>query len=243
MKTRVLLCLSFLLLAQGWTHAEPLLATAVPEIARTNENTLNDLFKKIPVLTPIYDKPLRRLSAVQEQLYLYELRMRGEGLPADLAVLFSRNYSSILRALVEDRICEERGRELLSIHRQLVEHTHEWLGKRVRNENYPNELVLNLNYFQTELDESALPLEAISTELRTPVINGYQAWVGELLAWGETCGELSAGDLNRIRVKANELERFECQYKSDGVLQEYERELLHGRFLHLTKETIEVVSR
>lgn len=238
MKTRHLFCLAGLLLGSPVLRADPFV-----EVATTNENTLNDLFHRVPAFSPIYDKPQRRISALQEQLYLFERKMRGEGLPADLESHFSRNYGAILNALVDDRISEEQGRELLSIHRQLIDHTHVWLTKRVRNENYPAELALNLDYFNEELERSAIPLFEVASDVRTPVINGYQAWVGELLALGECSGILAPGDLDRIRVKADELERFECYYKADGVLQNYERELLHERFIHLTRETIEVVSR
>lgn len=238
MKNAFLLCIPVLLLSPN-----PLPADSPVEIARTKGNTLNDLFQRVPVISPAYDKPLRRVSAVQEQLYLYERRMRGEGLPLEMTHLFSRNYGAILDALVDDRISEGRGRELLSIHRQLVEHSHAWSAKRLRNENYPADLMANLNYFHEELERTAIPLFDVPDAVKTPVINGYQAWLGELIAWGESHGTLAAGDLERLRVKADELERFESAYKSDGSLQQFERELLHGRFLHLTRDTIDVVSR
>lgn len=238
MKTRNLFCLLGILLG-----APALRADSPLEIATTNENTLNDLFHRVPAFSPIYDKPQRQISALQEQLYLFERKMRGEGLPPDLEQHFSRNYGAIIHALVDDRISEEQGRELFSIHRQLIDHTHVWMTKRVRNENYPAELALNLDYFNEELERSAIPLFEVATEMRTPVINGYQVWVGELLALGRCSGILAPGDIERIRVKADELERFECYFKADGVLQNYERELLHERFLHLTRETIAVVSR
>ncbi len=237
MKTRLLLCLAALAFGPAFLQGEPPV-----EVATTNGNTLNDLFHRVPVISPAYDKPLRRVSAVQEQLYTFERKMRGEGLPAEMAALLSRNYGAILDALVDDRISEEQGRELLSIHRQLVDHTQVWMTKRIRNENYPTELRLNLEYFHQEMERSALPLFEVPDEIKTPVINGYQAWLGELVAWGE-CGNLAPGEIEGLRVKADELERFEQGFKADGVLQPFERELLHGRFLHLTRETIEVVSR
>ncbi len=218
-------------------------ADSFVDVVRTEANTLNDLIRKVPVISQHWDKPLRRLSAVQEQLYLHERKMRGEGLPPEMAEMFSANYSAIFSALVEDRLTEECGRELLSIHRQILDHTHRWLAKRVRDERFPKELADNMTYFRGELERHSIPLAEVPDELRTPVVNGYQAWVGELLAWGESCGGLAPGDLSRIRVKADELERFERAFKRDGRLQPHERELLHGRFLKLTRETIEVVSR
>jgi len=224
------------------TALTPLVASPV-EVARTNERSLNDLIRELPFLSLQLEKQLRRLSAVQEKLYLHERRMRGEGLPAELAAAFSAHYSAILEALVEDRITEEFGRELLSIHRQLLERTRLWTSQRVRNEGFPAEVAANLDYFHGELQRHALAPEEVGAPQRTPVINGYQAWLGELIAWGGETGELAPGDLSRIRVKLDELERFEGYYKGDGVLTAHERELLHGRFLQVTRETIGVISR
>lgn len=218
-------------------------ANSVEQVARTQERTLNDLIRELPVLSISRETELRRLSAIQELLYLHELKMRGEGLPAVMASAFSANYTAILSALVEDRITEDFGRDLLSIHRQLLERTHVWMGKRVRDENFPAELQENLAFFLNDLYEKAAPLHEVPPSVRTPVINGYQAWIGELLAWGCECGNLSPGALSHIKVKTDELERFEGYYKADGVLQPYEREQLHGRFLNLTRETIEILSR
>ena len=220
-----------------------LLADPLIQVAVTQSNTLNDLIRELPVISRSRELELRRLSSIQEMLYLHELRMRGEGLSSELSMAFSNNYTAIISALVEDRISDEYGRDLLSIHRQLLERTHLWMGKRVRDENYPSELVDNLLYFLSELNRNAVPLEQVSVSMRTPVINGYQVWVGELLALGGECGKLSPGYLSRIEVKAAELERFEGYYKKDGILQPYEREQLHGRFLKLTRETIEVLGR
>jgi hypothetical protein len=218
-------------------------ADPFPGVAWTNENTLNDLVRNLPFLSISREDELQRLSAIQELLYLYERKMRGEGLPPEMAERFSANYSAILSALVDDRVTEEFGREMLYTHRQLIEKSHEWLGKRIRDENFPVELIANLNFFQTQLFEMAIPLQDVSPSIRTPIINGYQTWLGELLAWGCERGNLTAGDISRIEVKADELERFEGYYKKDGVLQPYEREQLHARFLKLTRETINVLER
>jgi hypothetical protein len=227
----------FLSLTVCLSRAEP------PVVSQTNENVLNDLLREIPLLPTSWDRQMRRLSSIQEQLHLHELRMRGEGLPAEMAVTFSENYSSILTALVQDRITEEYGRELLSVHRQLIDHTRNWLAKRVRDERYPEQLQANLVYFRSELDRYTIPLEDVPDQLRTPVINGYQVWAGEFLYWAENSGELASGEVNHVRTKLDDLERFERLYKEDGVLQPYERELLHGRFVRLTQETIQTVLR
>lgn len=95
-----------------------------------------------------------------------------------MATIFSENYSSILTALVQDQLTEDYGRELLSIHWQLLDHTREWLGKRVRDAQYPEQLAANLAYFRSELDRHAIPLEEVPGHLRTPVINGYQGLGG-----------------------------------------------------------------
>lgn len=237
MNAKSLVLLVFLSLNGLVSRAEP------PVVSQTNENVLNDLLREIPFMATSWDRQIRRLSSVQEQLHLHELRMRGEGLPAEMAAMFSENYSSILTALVQDRITEEYGRELLIVHRQLVDHTRTWLGKRIRDERYPEQLKANVAYFRSELDRYTIPLEDVPDQLRTPVINGYQVWAGELLYWAGSTGELASGEVNHLRVKLEELERFERLYKKDGVLQPNERELLHGRFVRLTQETVQVVLR
>lgn len=223
--------------------AVPVLASPPHELARTQVSSLNDLLRELPTFSGSWEKQIRRLSACQEQLYLHERRMRGEGLPFELAGAFSANYSAILSALVDDRLSETEGRELLSIHRQILARTHLWTTKRVRNENFPAEVVENLEYFLSELHQRANSPEAAPDSIRTPAINGYQAWIGELIAFGEETGEIAPGRLSRIRVKLDELERFEGYYKADGVLHPYERRLLHERFLAFTRDTVETLAR
>ncbi len=223
--------------------AFPAFADSAVRVARTQENSLNDLVRELPLTTGSWKEQLRRRSAIQERLYLHELRMRGEGLPFELAMMFSANYSAILSALVEDRITEDFGREMLSVHRQLLERTRLWTAKRVRDEDFPKELADNVAYFRAELERQALPLEQVSENLRTPIVNGFEAWVGELIAWGESSGGLAPGRIARLRSKLAELERFERLYKADGVLQPFEREKLHERLLDQALEVVEVVSR
>ncbi|MDF1824973.1 MAG: hypothetical protein P1U68_10045 [Verrucomicrobiales bacterium] len=213
------------------------------EISRTNENTLNDLVKDLPILSPSWSRQLGELSSIQEQLYLFEREMRGEGLDQPLAQAFSIHYNAIVSAMVEDRIDGEYGRELLSIHRQLLSRTHDWTQKRVRDENFPTEVMNNLHFFLTELKENALTLFEVADGLRTPVVNGYQVWLGELLAWGGEAGQLTPGTQGRLKHKLEQLERFEFYYKRDGVLSAVERRQLHERFLVLTRDTIDLLVR
>lgn len=234
---------AILLLGLVVSCAFPAFADSAVRVARTQENSLNDLVRELPLTTGSWKEQLRRRSAIQERLYLHELRMRGEGLPFELAMMFSANYSAILSALVEDRITEDFGREMLTVHRQLLERTRLWTAKRVRDEDFPQELADNVAYFRAELERQALPLEQVPEHLRTPVVNGFEAWVGELIAWGESSGGLAPGRIARLRTKLAELERFERLYKADGVLQPFEREKLHERLLDQALEVVEVVSR
>lgn len=211
------------------------------EIARTDRNTLNDLLEEVPLYSLNREKELRRLSAVQEQLVVFEEEMRGDALPEPLSSAFSIYYSAILTALVDDRISEEEGRDALFVHRQMLRRTHQWMNRRVRDEKFPEKVIQNLHYFLTELEANAKPRHSVSPDVRTPVINGYQFWVGELLAWGESCGHLNPGQLSRISIALGNLERIECLYKRDGILYRHERDDLHRRFIDLTRFTIELV--
>jgi hypothetical protein len=237
--------------AKSWTWWAVIFAAGLPifgqgspiEVSRSNENTLNDLIREVPAISPSWEKQLRKLSAIQEQLYLHERKMRGEALPNEMAAMFSENYSAILTALVEDRISAEQGREMLSVHRQMLERARVWLTKKVRDEDYPDDLAEEIASLRSDLDRHAVALADVPDNLRTPLINGYQVWVGELLSWSEETGGLNAGEISRIQVKAADLERFEGYFKNDGKLQAFEREQLHGRFIQLARETIETIAR
>lgn len=212
-------------------------------VSRTNGNTLNDLVRELPILSPSWERQLRQLSSIQEQLYLFEREMRGEGLAQPLAAAFSIHYSAIVNAMVEDRISGEYGRDLLSVHRQLLTRTREWSQKRVRDEAFAGEVINNLYFFLTELQENSLDPGLVEASLRTPVVNGYQVWLGELIAWGGECGHLSPGARGRLQRELEELERFEFYYKRDGILNAAERELLHERFLKVTRDAIDILVR
>ncbi|MEM6916947.1 MAG: hypothetical protein AAF491_10310 [Verrucomicrobiota bacterium] len=221
----------------------PLRADRYLDVSRTQKNTLNDLVRELPILSPSWERQLRELSAIQEQLYLFEREMRGEGLPQPLAQAFAIHYDAIVNAIVEDRISEEYGRDLLSVHRQLLAKSQEWTCKRIRDEAFPGEVINNLHFFLMELEENSLSLFEVSPSIRTPVINGYQVWLGELLAWGCECNRLSPGARGRILRKMEILEQFEVAVKRDGYLNRAELELLHERFLNLTRDTVEILVR
>jgi len=211
-------------------------AEAFDPTAQTNSNTLNDLVRRIPVFTRAEN--LRDLSAIQEILVLHERQMRGEGLPEPIGTAFAIYYSSVISALIDERITEDYGRDLLSVHRQLLCRTRDWYARRVRDEAFGLEVVENLRFFVIELDRNAAPLDEVPPSVVTPVVNGYQVWVGELLAWGSDCNGLTPGQLRRIQHNVSELERFEFYYKRDGILNFRERQLLHERFINVTRETI-----
>tara|TARA_R110000850_G_scaffold190481_10_gene316578 strand:+ start:948 stop:1682 length:735 start_codon:yes stop_codon:yes gene_type:complete len=221
----------------------PARAETVTQIARTNENTLNDLVGRLPILFVPNAREAGQLSALQELLVLHELKMRGEGLPEELASALSGNYSAIISALIEDRIPEDYGFALLSYHRGLLNESYEWMGRRDRDDAEAGKIIETLQFYREELNGNAISLWDVPDSLRTPVINGYQVWVNELLNWGCDCRQLSPGNLSRVGVLADELARFEGYYKRDGVVHPYEREQLHGRFLKITLKTIEILGR
>ena len=94
-----------------------------------------------------------------------------------------------------------------------------------------------------EMAERKTPVYEVPISTRTPLINGYQVWVGELLAWGCEGGGLTVGQRTRIQVSLDQLEYFERVYKKDGRLLPTERDNLHGRLLSLTSRTMEQLIR
>ena len=220
-----------------------LYGTSLYDVATTNHRSLNDLIRRVPITSHSRERELRELSAIQELLLIHEQRMRGAGLPPVMSGAFAINYSAIISALVNDEISEDYGRDLLSLHRQMLERSYQWASSRNRDPNFPEELVNNILHFQEELAERKTPVFKVPESARTPLINGYQVWVGELLAWGCECGGLTPGQRSRIQVSLDHLERFECLYKKDGKLMPNERADLHGRLLKLTRKTIEQLSR
>lgn len=75
MNAKSLVVLVLLSLIGSLSRTEP------PMVSQSHANTLNDLLREIPLVVTSWDSQIRRLSAIQEQLYLHERRMRGEGLP------------------------------------------------------------------------------------------------------------------------------------------------------------------
>ena len=214
-------------------------AETVVQQARTYGNTLNELVGRFPNQVVPRERESRKLSAISELLVLHELKMRGEGLPSNLAVAFSSNYTAVISALVEDRIPEEYGRALLSFHRELLSKVYIKARNSQLDQNFSEAAIDSLSFYQGELDANAISLWDVPDSLRTPVINGYQVWVDELLSFGCDCGRLTPGNVSRLRLLADKLERFEGYYKVDGVMNTHEREQLHGRFLDVTKEMLE----
>jgi hypothetical protein len=181
------------------------------------------------------------LSSVQEQVILYERRMRGSDLPEIFQAHLSGNYTAILNALIEDRITEEYGRYLLDIHRQLVDLAYQWASRRNPDEFYGKMLIEGVREISTELVDRSARLSEVPDGLRTPVLNGHQVWIEELMHWGGGCRRLSLGDLGRLEVHAERLERAERLAKQDGYLTKRERERLHGRMIDLQRLVIEVL--
>lgn len=219
-------------------HAEDLIFDGT---ARTPYRALNDLIHRVPPYSLRHERYLSTLSAVQEQVILHERRMRGDGLPEFLRAQLSGNYSDILNALIEDRITEEYGRELLGIHRQLVDLAYQWASRKSPDEYYGEVLVEGLKEMDSELAERSAPLAAVPDEVRTPILNGHQLWIEELMRWGCVSQKLSLGDLGRLEVHADRLERDEQCAKRDGCLTRRERERLHGRMIDLQRLVIEVL--
>lgn len=213
------------------------------DVATTNHPSLNDLIRRIPLTSRSRERQCREFSAIQEMLLVHEQRMRGAGLPPVMEGAFAINYSAIIKALVNDEISDDYGRDLLSLHRQMLKRSYQWAARRNRDPNFPEEVVNNIYHFQEEMAERKKPVYTVHPSLRTPLINGYQVWVGELLAWGCEDGGLTPGQRSRIQVSLDQLEYFECLYKRDGRLMPNERANLHERLLTLTRRTIEQLSR
>lgn len=212
-------------------------------MAFTHEPTLNDLIRRIPVNSLLAEKGLAELSAIQELLLVHESKMRGEGLPPLQRAHFAANYAAILSALIEERITEEFGREQLDIHRRLLDLAYEWASMKQPDPEYGELLIEGLKETAEDLRKGAEPLSAIPDSVRTPLINGHQIWVEELLVWGCHFRNLTAGDRSRLSLMLSRLQRFERYYKKDLRLTEWERESLHRRLIELNREVIKSLER
>ena len=209
----------------------------------TKRNTLNDLLGRVTYIPVPPQRDLIKLSRIQEELLVYERRMNGEGLPPVFQKAFSVFYGVIRDAIVEERIDDEYGRDILSVHRQLLERTHLWQATRNPDPEFGKEMLRNLLHFVRELDANSRKDSEISLSEKTPLINGYQVWMGELIAWGCECNGLNAGLRSRLEVQLRNLEHYEELYKRDGHLCPNEREHLHKQFLRVTQETFAILRR
>ena len=226
--------------------AQPLPVLTLPPfdgVVTTHESSLNDLLRRLPAYSRMRERELASLSAIQERMLVHERRMRGEGLPEAFQSRFSQNYSDIVSAIVDDRITMSYGRELLDVHRQLLDRARCWTERGARDEEYGKVVGLALEELKTELAGNSEPLAVVPECVRTPVVKGHQLWIEELAQSGASCPTLRLGEIGTLRIMAQRLERFEGYYKRDGHLTRYERENLHERLIDLNRELIDALSR
>lgn len=230
-------------------HAANATATLSPPEAElsgvvvTHAATLNDLLRRLPVLSRAQQEDLAGLSAIQEVMLVHERRMRGEGLDGEFPARFADLYAAIVSALVEDRITMNYGRELLHVHRQLLDRAHAWQAGRSRDSRYRDLILAGLAEVSTELATHAEPLEVVPLCVRTPMVKGHLLWIEELIRADCQCRVLSRGELGSLRMAALRLERFEGYYKRDLHLSRIERENLHERLIALNQDLIDAVRR
>ncbi|MCB1077701.1 MAG: hypothetical protein KDM64_07740 [Verrucomicrobiae bacterium] len=210
-------------------------------VSLTQGATLNDLVRRLPILSRAHEEDLAGLSAVQERMLIHERRMRGEGLPAEYQQLFSDNYTAIVTAIIDDRITMRYGRELLCVHRQLLDRAYGWNETANKDAHYGEVVILALKDLREELDTKAEPLAVVPECVRTPVVKGHLLWIEELLQADCYCRVLSRGELGAQRVMAQRIERFEGYYKRDLHLTRIERENLHERLIDLNRELIDAL--
>lgn len=212
-------------------------------VARTLEASLNDLVRGLPLGSPGQERALAGLSALQEGMLVHERRMRGEGLPEPQQAWLASNYGAIITAIVDDRITLAYGRELLCVHRRLLDLTWCWALAPQPDEERGELLVAGMQELRQELEDSAQGLGMVPLAVRTPAIKGHQLWIEELMHWARGCRVLSAGDLGRLQILAARLERFESYYKRDGFLTRQERENLHSRLIEMNRELVAALRR
>jgi hypothetical protein len=224
--------------------SSPLQADGFVGVATTQESALNDLVRRLPIISRAYEQDLAGLSAIQEMMLVHERRMRGEGLPTNLQKLFSDSYSAIVTAIVDDRITMCYGRELLDVHRQLLGRAFAWNKTPVKNADYGEVLALAINEMGEELATNAEPLATVPECVRTPAVKGHLLWIEEFFQ-ASGCGRpfISRGRMGNLRLMAQRLERFEGYYKRDLHLTRIERENLHARLIELNRELIDTLRR
>lgn len=223
--------------------SRPLLTDDFAGVAMTHGSTLNDLVRRLPILSRAHEEDLGGLSAVQEMMLIHERKMRGEGLTPEFQAIFSDNYTAIVTAIVDDRITMSYGRELLDVHRQLLDRAFAWQARPVRDAKYAEIVALAVSEMREELETNVEPLAMVPECVRTPVVKGHLLWVEEMLIASCHCPVLSRGELGALRLAAQRLERFEGYYKRDLCLTRIERENLHGRLIDLNRELIDALRR
>lgn len=208
-------------------------------LAATNESTLNDLIRRIPIRSPMRERQLAGLSAAQEQVLIHERRMCGEGLPLVQSQQFSATYSMIVSAIVDERISRPDGRALLDGHRLLIERAYSWASLAKPDPAYGENLNQSLEALRQVVVQKSVPLGERSPAALTPLVNGQLLWIEEMLIWGGHCRFISIGELSKIGRQAQRLERFESYYKRDGVLTTRERSELHRRMIEIHRTTVD----
>ena len=208
-------------------------------LATTNESTLNDLIRRVPIQSRMRERELAGLSAAQEQVLIHERKMRGEGLPLAQNQQFAATYSMIVSAIVNERISRPDGRALLDAHRGLLQEACAWACKTNPDPAFGKELNQGLEALRQMVSAKALPLCDLSPAALTPLVNGQLLWVEEMLIWGGHCRFISIAELGKIGRMAQRLERFEGYYKADGVLTTRERYNLHKRMIEIHRATID----
>ena len=208
-------------------------------LATTNESTLNDLIRRVPIQSRMRERELAGLSAAQEQVLIHERRMCGEGLPLAQRQQFAATYSMIVSAMVDERISRRDGRALLDGHRVLIERAYAWAGLAKPDPAFGDNLNVSLETLRQLIHQKSVPLGERSPAALTPLVNGQLLWIEEMLIWGGQCRFISIGELGKIGRLAQRLERFEGYYKKDGVLTTRERSQLHRRMIEIHRVTIE----
>jgi hypothetical protein len=241
----VLVCLcSLLAAAPGAPLSTDLFAADISggnltALVRTNESTLNDLIRRIPIQSRMRERELAGLSAAQEQVLVHERRMCGEGLPLAQRQQFAASYSLIVSAIVDERISRRDGRALLDGHRALIERAYQWASLAKPDPAFGDNLNESLETLRQLVYQKSVPLGERSPAALTPLVNGQLLWIEEMLIWGGQCRFISIGELGKIGRLAQRLERFEGYYKRDGILTTRERSELHRRMIEIHRTTIE----
>ena len=208
-------------------------------LANTNESTLNDLIRRVPIQSRMRERELAGLSAAQEQVLVHERKMRGEGLPLAQQHQFAATYSTIVSAIVSERVSRPDGRALLDAHRGLLREACAWACLAKPDPAFGEKLNQGMEALRQMVAVKSVPLCDRSPAALTPLVNGQLLWVEEMLIWGGQCRFISIAELGKIGRMAQRLERFEGYYKADGILTARERYNLHERLIEIHRTTID----